>query len=347
MIKIGIIGAGMIAEAHIKSFQAGNRVQVTWLADINQEAAQKLADKFKIEHITTDYNDILKDPEVQSVVICTPPKLHKPMFIAAVEAGKHVLVEKPAAMTLSEMDEMIAVAQKHPQIKVSDCSARHSRLQPKFVKIKELIDSGALGEIYYIHHNACWRQARPGIEYHPTAKWFLNKEIAGGGPLFDWGVYDLSFHLGILSDKPMLDQVESVMLKSGLDSFDPGEHIYNVEEMFVTNLKMSGDTKYYWERGNHSNVEIPNETRIYGTKGGLRFGYLSWDSNEIAFFDYDENDKARESKIVVDMENHSDELALAEHWADVIEGKAEPALSLETARKHLDIIYKCYAKAEQ
>jgi len=73
------------------------------------------------------------------------------------------------------------------------------------------------GDIYAIHHNSIGHQSRPGVEYHPTARWFLNKAIAGGGPLFDWGVYDLSFHLGVLGDRREVEFTESRRLMSGLD----------------------------------------------------------------------------------------------------------------------------------
>jgi predicted dehydrogenase len=107
---------------------------------------------------------------------------------------------------------MVRVKKQYPEILAMECSGRHARLIPKFRKVKEIIGSGALGEIYYIHHNCVWRQNRPGIEFHPRAKWFLDKSQAGGGPLFDWGVYDLSFHLGSLGDSHDLVEVESALL---------------------------------------------------------------------------------------------------------------------------------------
>ena len=212
IFNIGIIGAGMIAEHHIVSLQKNSRVSITWIAATKPEKLEKIRAKYSINKATINYKDILSDPNVDAVIICTPPNLHKTMFIEAVNAGKHILVEKPLAMSLKEIDEMIEVKNLHPEVKVLDCSARHSRLQPKYSKIKEIIASGKLGEVYFIHHNCVWRQSRAGIEYHPEAKWFLNKAISGGGPLFDWGVYDLSFHLGVLGDAVELKNVSSVLL---------------------------------------------------------------------------------------------------------------------------------------
>jgi len=346
MHKIGIVGAGMIAEKHLNSIKKSSKIEVKWLADIDATKLIKLKKEFTIEKITEDYTNILNDDEVSAVLICTPPNLHKEMFIASLEAGKNVFLEKPAALNLEELDEMITIQKSYPQSIVCDCSARHSRLQPKFVAVKKIIDSGLLGEVYYIHHNSVGRNGRPGIEYHPEAKWFLNKAIAGGGPLFDWGVYDLSFHLGVLNDKPELHEVKDVMLKSGLDSFDRGSLIYDVEEMFTASLTLTNGVRYFWERANHANMEAPNETRIYGTRGGLKFGFCSWDDPLITIYDYDSEGKARKSTQTIKMKNHSDDDALISHFEDLLDGKAQPAMPLTLVRKHLDIIWKCYKKAE-
>lgn len=345
-IRIGIIGAGMIAEKHLKSIKTNNKLKVKWLADIVPAKLLKLKEEYGIPMVTIDYENILNDPEVKAVIICTPPTLHKDIFVKSIKAGKHILLEKPVAMSLQECDEMINVQNDFPNAVVCDCSARHSRLQPKFKAVKEIIESGALGDIYYIHHNSVWRNSRPGIEYHPEAKWFLNKALAGGGPLFDWGVYDLSFHLGVLGDEHDLDSVADVMLKSGLDHFDPGKLVYDVEEMFALNMKLTGGIRYFWERGNHANMDVPNETRIYGTRGGLKFGFCSWDEPTIKFFHYDKKGNPDQSEITVKMDNHSDDDALISHFANCLEGKEQPAMSLELARKHLSIIWQCYAAAE-
>jgi len=344
--KIGIIGAGMIAEKHLHSIKNIGRLKAKWLTDIVPEKLKKLKKEFGIAEVSDDYKHILEDPEIEAVIICTPPNLHREMFIESIKAGKHVLLEKPAAMNLKELDEMIEVQNAFPDIIVCDCSARHSRLQPKYEVVKQIIESGALGEIYYIHHNSVGRNGRPGIEYNPEAKWFMNKAIAGGGPLFDWGVYDLSFHLGILGDKHDLDFITDVLLKRGLDAYDPGDLVYDVEEMFTLNMRLTGGIKYFWERGNHANVEVPNETRIYGTKGGLKFAYCSWDSPAIQVYDYNKKGKARKKKIKLPMHNHSDDDAIISHFADLLDKKAQPEMPLQLARKHLEIIWKCYEKAE-
>ena len=343
--RIGIIGGGMIANAHIKNLQASGRAEITWLAELREDVLQSVAETNGIPGRSTDYRDVLAAEDVDAVVVCTPPNTHRQVFIEALESGKHCLVEKPVSMSIEDADAMLAAAAKHPDLISMDASARHARLQPKFRIIKDIIDSGKLGEVYYIHHNCVFRQKRGGLEYNPTAKWFLNKAIAGGGPLFDWGVYDLSFHLGILGDRPELSKAHTLFLRNGLDQVDPGAEIFDVEEHGAAILEFEGGLKMHWERGSNAHMEIPNETRVYGTKGGLRFGYCSWDSPEITFFDVDEEGrgKARDEVIAVDMSAHGDDQAeLMEHFVDILTGDTKPLLPLEIARKHLDIILKVY-----
>jgi len=337
--NIGVIGAGWIAKAHMGFLQETGRVNITWIAARNPENLEKVRSDFNIPNKTRDYKDILKDPAVDVVLIATPPDTHKEMFIEALRAHKHVLLEKPMALTRKELEEMMAEKALYPELIAMECSGRHSRLNPKFKLVKELIDSGALGEVYHIHHQSVGRQNRPGIEFHPIAKWFLDKSRAGGGPLFDWGVYDLSFHLGVLGDGPQLDQVETVVFRSGLDDVDPQTEVYDVEEHLVVNMKLSGGISYHWERGAHAHMEVPNETRIYGTRGGILLAYCTWDDPEIIFYDLDEEGKARETLYARECPKEEDGFFLSRHLIDVLDGNVQPVVTLETAKKHMEIIF--------
>lgn len=340
--QLGVIGAGWIAKAHMSNLQLAGRADIRWIAARNQENLEKVRADFSIPNKTQNYHDILRDPAVEVVLITTPPHLHQEMFIECVQAGKHVLLEKPMALDMYEIEKMLQVKGLHPEVIAMECSARHSRLNPKFRAVKEIIDSGALGEIYSIYHSSVARQNRPGIEFHPVAKWFLDKSQAGGGPLFDWGVYDLSFHLGVLGDQFELERIESKILMKGLDEVDPGTEIYDVEEHFAMNMRFSGGLNYYWERGAHANVEVPNETRIYGTRGGIKLAYCTWDDPVIILYDIDQEGKAREQKVEVDMSQHPDDgFALMEHFLNVLDGLDQPIISLELAKKHMDIIIRC------
>lgn len=332
----------MIALQHLEHIRNTGRAQVSWIAALRPENLEKVRSGFGIPNKTHDYRDMLSDPAVDAILITTPPHLHRDMFIESIRAGKHVLLEKPMAIRTEELEDMLKEKAAFPHLVAMDCSGRHARLSPKYRKVKELIESGQLGDIYRVHHQSVSRQGRPGIEFHPEGKWFLDRSKAGGGPIFDWGVYDLSFHLGVLGDRPELEEIESVQMKSGLDEVDPGAEVYDVEEHFAVSMRFSGGLTYFWERGAHANVEVPNETRIYGTRGGIKLAYCTWDDPALSLFDFDPGGKARAQRIEIDMSTHPhDGYALTEHFLDVLDGQDQEVISLELAKKHLDIIFAC------
>jgi len=344
--NIGVIGAGWIAKAHMGFLQDTGRANISWIAARNQEKLEKVRASFHIPNKTHDYHHILEDPAVDLVLIATPPDTHKEMFIATLKAGKHVLLEKPMALNMEELEEMMQVKAQYPELLAMECSGRHSRLNPKFSLVKDLVSSGALGDIYHIHHQCVNRQNRPGIEFHPIAKWFLNRSKAGGGPLFDWGVYDLSFHLGVLDDRPELERVESAIMKSGLDSVDPETAVYDVEEHLVVNMKLSNGISYYWERGAHAHMDLPNETRIYGSRGGIKLAYCTWDDPEVIFYDLDAEGKARVNRLSSKCPDEEDGYFLSRHLISVLDGKEQAIVPFETAKKHMEIIFKIDEKNE-
>lgn len=342
LYQFGVIGAGMIAEAHAQNLQRSSRAAARWMAATTADKAARVGGRYAIPNTTAQYQDMLRDKAVDAVIICTPPHLHAEMMLEALQAGKHVLVEKPLALTLAEADRMIAAHRQHPHLLAMECAARHARLHPKYRVVKEYIQRGALGEVYYLHHNAVSQQARPGIEYHPAAKWFLDQKQAGGGPLFDWGVYDLSFHLGVLGDQHELERVNTVMLARDLDRKEVGAPVYDVEEHFAASISFSGGLRFYWERAAHANMGARNETRIYGTRGGIKLAFCSWDAPELTFYGLDETETAFHRTEQLDYQNQDDGYALIEHFLDCLEGREKPIQALPVARRHLQIIQDCY-----
>ncbi len=346
-LQIGIIGGGMIAQAHMQNFADDPRTELRWLAEVNPVARKASKKKFAVPHAVTHYRRMLQDPALDAVVVCTPPFTHLRMGLDVLAAGKHLLMEKPLTVTLKDAKRLLAAAQAHPELKVSGCSCRHARLNPKFAFIKNLIDSGKLGDIYFVHHRAVGRQGRGGIEYNPPAKWFLNRVLAGGGPLFDWGVYDLSFHLGILGE-PALEKVDSFCV-SHLDKVDPGTDIYTVEEHGAGFLTFAGGLKYYWERANNAHAEVPNRTTIYGTKGGLSFGYCSWDGDTVDYFSVDDDGKGKAQKetLTVDLAAHPGDMpALGKAYIDYLCDAGPIPMPLELEVKNLDIMHRVYKAAK-
>ncbi len=337
-INIGLIGAGMIGDVHIQNIRKDGRAEVTWIAARTEGTLRAKMNKHRIEHGTLDYREMLEDNSLDAVIIASPPHTHLAMLKDALAAGKHVLLEKPMVPNRQELDELVAAVEKHPNLLVLECSCRHARLQPKFHFIKQMIDDGKLGQVYHIHHNHLMRGTF--IEYNPAGAWAHQKRLAGGGPFIDWGVYDLSFHLGVLGDRPQIKSVRS-FTRNGLKRFPDPNFQSDVEEHGAAYLEFDTGLTYYYERGSGVPAEVPNETRIYGTEGSVRFAFCSWDPPIVDFFTFDRNGKETTKQLLVDMSHHPDDnFELTRHFLDCLLQGAEPKMTVQLAAKHLDILFR-------
>lgn len=335
--RLGIIGAGMYGKVLMRCLLQDERAQIIWVNSASEATTRSAAEEFGIEKWTLDYHDILADPQVDAVVIATPPYLHAQQLIAAMEAGKHVLLEKPMAESPESVRRMVAAVEIAPDRIVLEASCRHTRLTRKFQFIKSIIDSGRLGEIYHIHHNHLGRGTF--VEWNPKGAWAMNKKLAGGGPFIDWGVYDLSFHMGLLGDVPQLQSLRSFQ-RNDLRDVSHLLEFSDVEQHGAAWLEFDTGLTYYYERGAGVHAETPNETRIYGTQGGLCFQFPAWDSNEVEFF-YTENGRPRKETWTVDMSGApEDSLALTTHFLDCLDGTTEPLMTVQQAAKHMEILFK-------
>jgi predicted dehydrogenase len=335
--RLGIIGAGMYGKVLMHWFRQDPRAEVIWVNSTSEVATRSTAKEFGIEKWTLDYREVLSDPAVDAVVIATPPYVHAEQLAAALSMGKHVLLEKPMAESLDSAKKIVAAVEQAPKQIVLEASCRHTRLTRKFQFVKSIVDSGKLGTIYHIHHNHLSRTTY--VEWNPNGAWAMDKKLAGGGPIIDWGVYDLSFHLGLLDDVPQLKSLRSFH-RNDLRDVSRLVAFSDVEQHGAAWLEFDTELTYYYERAAGGHGETPNETRLYGTKGGLRFQFPAWDSSEVEFF-YVENGEPRNETLTIDMTDAPDDhLALTSHFLDCLDGKAQPLMTAQRSAKHLEILFK-------
>lgn len=335
-INVAVVGAGLWGKTHIEMFQSEARANVTWVCDANLAVAEAVREKFAIERCTENYQEMLDDPAVDAVIIASPAFSHASIGLDVLQSQKHLLIEKPMAIHPGEVAALTAAARAHPELVILEGSCRHSRLNPKFEFIKSFIESGKLGRIYHIHHVHLSQETF--VEYNPNGTWAMDKRWSGGGPIMDWGEYDLSFHLGILADTPVLKTVRSFTI-GGLRNLEKLAPIVNVEMHAAAYMEFYQGITYYYERGAGVHGKTLCETRIQGTKGGLHFYYPTWEKNTVDYFYSDESPCRQE--LVVDMTNHpaQDNSLLVSHFLDCLEGKAQPKMTVELASKHLNILF--------
>lgn len=190
-LRVGIIGAGGIAtHVHIPNYlKCKDKAEVVAIADVVKEKADQAAEQFEIPYSFSDYEEMLDEMELDAVSICTPNKFHAPAAIAALEAGCHVLCEKPPAMTAKEAEQMAHTAEKQGKILTYGFHYRHA---PEVEALKRFIEADELGEIYAGRAQALRRRGIPGWGV------FTNKELQGGGALIDIGVHMLDTALYLM-----------------------------------------------------------------------------------------------------------------------------------------------------
>lgn len=267
-LKIGLIGAGGIARGcHIPGFKSiPDECEIVWLCDVSPDAvseASKLAPGAKT---TANYHDILSDPEVDAVAVTTPNKFHMQPTIDAFKAGKHVLCEKPLAMNAGEAKAMCAAARESGKL-------LQVALQMRFGGgarfMKDFIDAGHMGDIYFARAQALRRRGVPhwGV--------FIDKEQQGGGPLIDIGVHILDFTLFLMgypkpvsaSGKTWDTLGKNPELVNPWGDYDRSK--FTVEDMAVGFIRFDNGAVVSLESSFMANIkEDLFRTELFGTKAG-------------------------------------------------------------------------------
>ena len=185
---LALIGAGRVAREHARAIgELGGRLES--VCDVNKEQADRFAREFNAKRSTTDVEDLFSDDSIRGVVIALPTTLHRQYAIRALEAGKHVLIEKPMALTLADCDAIISAERRADRLVQLGFVCRYA---PKVAAVEELMASGVLGEIYHVRATMLRQRGIPGL-----GRWFTTRSQSGGGVLIDIGVHliDLVMHL--------------------------------------------------------------------------------------------------------------------------------------------------------
>ena len=209
-IKVAVIGCGNIANsAHIPAYMKNEKAEIKYFCDILPERAEAAVEKYGVGKAVADYHEILADPEVEAVSVCTPNFMHSVIAVDALEAGKNVLCEKPAARILSEAERMLKACDKTGRIlNIGVCNRFHDSV----TRIRDYIEEGRLGEVYHVYASFRNHRSIPGL-----GGAFTTKAIAGGGALIDWGVHFIDLILYCVGDPKPLTVSGTAFSKLGKD----------------------------------------------------------------------------------------------------------------------------------
>ncbi len=261
-VGFGVIGLGM-GRHHIQRIIPAKHARLVAVCDAKPERLKSVGDEFGVEWRTTEYEELLANSEVDAVVVALPNFLHAPVSIAALQAGKHVLCEKPMARTADEAEQMLSASREADRRLMIHFNYRFT---PPAVALHSFVQTGGLGEAY--HARSWWHRTRgiPGL-----GGWFSSKELAGGGPLVDLGVHRLDLALWLMGYPSAVSVSAATYHKLGAELAARTDSALDVEDMASAFVRFANGATLVLEASWAANGERREEmlTQVYGTKAGV------------------------------------------------------------------------------
>lgn len=333
-VKVGFIGSGFVTDIHEYSFR--NFVpdaEIVAVASPTPGKASKFAKERQIPYAFEDYRDLLAMKEIDVVTVAVPNDLHAQITIDAANQGKHVICEKPLCVTLEEADQMIETCKKQGVILFY---AEELLFTPKYLRAKQLVDEGALGDVFLIKS---WEE-----HYGPHMPWFWDVRRSGGGVLLDMGCHSIEFARWVYG-KPEVKSVTAVMGTFVHKDKTQGEdHSIIIVEYEGGRMAMAEDS---WAKPGG----MDDRVEIYGSKGHTRADLLRGNSL-LTYSDVGYGyavEKAATTKgwtftMYEEIWNYGFPQEM-QHFINCILGKEEPIETGEDGREVLKIIYAGYQSA--
>ena len=258
MVKFGLIGCGDIAHKRVAPALRDSEIcELIAVARGRSDLAESFANEFGARRWYADWRELLRDDDIAAVYVATPVHLHAEQTIAAIEAGKHVLCEKPMALTVADCNRMIATRDRHKR-KLGIAYYRH--FYPVVKRIRQIIDDSEIGTPVIAQMNA-FEWFDPPADHRRS--WLLKKQLSGGGPMFDFGCHRIEVLLDLLGS------VEEVKAKATNKFFHR-----EVEDVATVVMK--------FERGTIATLTVahsahqPQDTLdIFGSEGSIHVPVLN------------------------------------------------------------------------
>ncbi|EXY04987.1 Gfo/Idh/MocA family oxidoreductase [Bacillus cereus] len=332
ILKVGIIGCGSIAQhRHLPEYEANPYVQIVAVCDSNKKRAKEIANKYGV-NMYTDYNELINYEELDAVSVCTPNHLHAAISIAALQAGIHVLCEKPIATSKADAEMMIGAAEKSGKKLMI---GHNQRFVASHQKAKQLIKSGAIGKIYSFR-TAFGHSGPENWSVDGKESWFFKKEEAFLGAMGDLGVHKADLIRYILNEE--ITEV-GAFVETSAKTFS------NVDDCAVCILKSEsgiiGTLAASWSYVSKED----NSTIIYGEKATLRLEddptnslIIQYKNGEVVKY---ELNKIQSNATVGQSNSH-----VIEQFVDSVLSNKEPLINGVEGMKSLEVILAAIQSSE-
>jgi predicted dehydrogenase len=348
-VRVAIVGCGGIANGkHMPSLSKLENVELVAFCDIEVKKAEKAANEYGVKgaDVYADYKELLKDSSIEVVHVLTPNDSHAEISVAALDAGKHVMCEKPMAKTSEEARLMLEVARRSGK-KLT--IGYNNRFRPDSQHLHQVCKSGDLGEVYFAKAHAIRRRAVP------TWGVFLDEEKQGGGPLIDIGTHALDLTLWMMDNykpKSVMGAVHHKLSqkKDAANAWGPWDpEKFSVEDSAFGFITMENGATIMLEAswalnsldvdeakcslsGTEGGADMKDGLRIHGEKfGKLYTTNVDLSAGGVAFYDgKKESDADLEARL----------------WIDTIVNDTEPVVKPEQALVVTQILEAIYESAK-
>ena len=329
VLRVAVIGVGTIGEYHLRGYAAIPGVQVLGAADTAEYRLKCLADAYHVPQACTDYHELLQRPEIDAVSICLPNCLHAPVTIEALQAGKHVLVEKPMATTAQEAQSMVDSARQSGKMLAVSVNYRWS-YGPDSWYLKHLIDRGKLGAVYYIRSVSLRR--RTFLRGHRP--WHSDRKLSGGGALIDMGPHMLDLAMWLGSDYSPIQVSGVVRTALMVDT--------NVDDFASAVIRMKSGLTIALESTWESFTRPALAVTVFGTSGGAILDILAPQGKRLTLLGADDDTLLEATPLDIRLPTHP-EATVQEHFAKSIVTGCELQNSAEhglAVMRVLDAVYR-------
>jgi predicted dehydrogenase len=262
-MRIGIIGSGGIARAHARAYKEIEGVDVVAVSDVVEGKAGGFIDELELHGAAafTDHLQALAESHLDGVSVCTPNIAHHRVSVDALNAGVHVLTEKPMAVTLDQAVEMEQTARRTGKILTIGFQPRYD---PNMVMLKELIQSGVLGKIYYVETGGGRRRGMPGGT-------FIRTDLAGAGALADIGCYSIDMAMNSLGHpKPLTVSATASNHFGTSPKYHREASLFQVEDFGAALIRLEGEITLNFKISWAMHMDTLGATTFLGTDAGLK-----------------------------------------------------------------------------
>lgn len=333
MFNVGLIGLGFVSDTHLKGFCNVPGVKIAAVADLDEQKIAACADNYSIGQSFQDYQELLSLQDLDLVVVCLPNNLHAPVSIEALQAGHHVLCEKPLATSLADAEAMLAAADNQQRTLSVVMNFRWQFFGPDIFFLKDLIANGELGEIYYLRVHYLRRMTFPSTGYE---RWNLSKEQSGGGVLIDLGPHMLDLAMWLLDD--YAPAAVNGVIHNGLMKYSAVEDFASGAVTLRNGTRIQADLA--WNSHNRTDWGIS----VYGERGGAHIDAAQPAGQRMTRFTEQNGEPAAAAVTPAEI-GQPPEASLQQHVVKRMRAGERPDCSAERALQVMRVIDAWYASA--